>query len=81
MTLIVQNLPASVAKVGLIPGLGRCPGGGNSNPPSVLAWRVPWKEQPGRIQSMGSQIVRGDSSSLAQQATFTKSLTYITHFA
>ena len=60
MTLMVQNLPATVAKVGLIPGLGRCPGGGNSNPPSVLAWRVPWKEQTGGIQSMGSQIVGGD---------------------
>ena len=60
MRLIVQNLPASVAKVGLIPGLGRCPGGGNSNPLSVLAWRVPWKEQPGGIQSMGLQIVGRD---------------------
>ena len=60
MTLIVQNLPASVGKVDLIPGLGRCPGGGNSNPPSVLAWTVPWEEQPGRIQSMGSQIIGPD---------------------
>ena len=23
--------------------------------PSILAWRIPWKEEPGRIQSMGSQ--------------------------
>ena len=60
MTLIVQNLPASVAKVDLILGLRRCPGDGNSNPPSVLAWRVPWKEQPGGIQSMGSQIAGHD---------------------
>ena len=30
---MVQNLPASVETVGLIPGLGRSPGGGNSNPP------------------------------------------------
>ena len=22
---------------------------------SVLAWRIPWKEEPGRLQSMGSQ--------------------------
>ena len=22
---------------------------------SILAWRVPWTEEPGRIQSMGSQ--------------------------
>ena len=22
---------------------------------SILAWRIPWKEEPGRLQSMGSQ--------------------------
>ena len=25
---------------------------------SILAWRIPWTEEPGRIQSMGSQRVR-----------------------
>ena len=25
---------------------------------STLAWRIPWKEEPGRLQSMGSQRVR-----------------------
>ena len=25
---------------------------------SMLAWRIPWKEQPGVLQSMGSQRVR-----------------------
>ena len=25
---------------------------------SILAWRVPWTEEPGGLQSMGSQIVR-----------------------
>ena len=25
---------------------------------SILAWRIPWTEEPGRLQSMGSQIVR-----------------------
>ena len=23
--------------------------------PSILAWRIPWTEKPGRLQSMGSQ--------------------------
>jgi len=27
---------------------------------SILAWRNPWTEEPGRIQSMGSQRVRYD---------------------
>ena len=27
---------------------------------SILAWRIPWMEEPGRLQSMGSQRVRHD---------------------
>ena len=27
---------------------------------SILAWRIPWTEEPGRLQSMGSQRVRRD---------------------
>ena len=27
---------------------------------SVLAWRIPWPEEPGRVQSLGSQRVRHD---------------------
>ena len=29
---VVKNLPASAGDVGLIPGSGRSPGGGNGNP-------------------------------------------------
>ena len=25
---------------------------------SILAWRIPWTEEPGRLQSLGSQRVR-----------------------
>ena len=27
---------------------------------SILAWRIPWMEEPGGLQSMGSQRVRDD---------------------
>ena len=27
---------------------------------SILAWRIPWAEEPGRLQSMGSQRVGQD---------------------
>ena len=27
---------------------------------SIFAWRIPWTEEPGRIQSMGSQRIRHD---------------------
>ena len=33
---------------------------GMSTHSSILAWRIPWTEEPGRLQSMGSQRVRHD---------------------
>ena len=27
---------------------------------STLAWKIPWTEEPGRLQSMGSQRIRHD---------------------
>ena len=27
---------------------------------SILAWKIPWTEEPGRLQSIGSQRVRHD---------------------
>ena len=32
---------------------------------SILAWRIPWTEEPGGLQSMGSQRVGQDWSGLA----------------
>ena len=32
--------------------------------PSTLAWKIPWMEEPGRLQSMESLRVRHDSLSL-----------------
>ena len=29
---------------------------------NILAWEVPWKEEPGELQSMASQTVRQDFS-------------------
>ena len=30
---------------------------GMATHPSILAWRIPWTEEPGELQSMGSQRV------------------------
>ena len=32
----------------------------------ILAWRIPWTEEPGRLQSIGSQRVGHDWSNLAR---------------
>jgi len=62
--LVVKNLPANAGDlrdVGSIPGLGRSPGGeGDATHSSILAWRIPWTEDPGGLQSIKSQRVRHD---------------------
>ena len=40
---------------GSIPRSGRSPGEGMATHSSILAWRIPWTEEPGGLQSMGSQ--------------------------
>ena len=50
----------NVGDPGSIPGLGRSPGEGNGNHSSTLAWKIPWTEEPDRLQSMGSQRVGHD---------------------
>ena len=35
---------------------------------SSLAWKIPWTEEPGRLQSMGSQRVRHDCSHVWAEA-------------
>ena len=34
------------------------PGVGMATHPSSLVWKIPWTEEPGGLQSMGSQRVR-----------------------
>ena len=46
--------------VGLILGWGRSPGGIHAAHSSILAWRITWTEEPGGLQSTGSQRVRRD---------------------
>ena len=42
---------------GSIPGLGRSLEKEMATHSSTLAWKIPWTEEPGRLQSMGSQRV------------------------
>ena len=38
---------------GSIPGLGRSPEKEMATHSSILAWRIPWTEEPGGLQTMG----------------------------
>ena len=53
VVLVVKSPPASAGDIGSIPGSGRPPGGGHGTHSSVLAWRIPWTEGPGGLQSVG----------------------------
>ena len=50
---------------GSIPGLGRPLEVDMATHSSILAWRIPWTEEPGRLQSIGSHGVGHDRSNLA----------------
>ena len=68
MALVVKNPRANagdVTDMGLIPGSGRSPGGGHGNPLPYSAWRIPWIEEPGGLQSIGSHRIGYDRSDLA----------------
>ena len=63
VALVVKNPSANAGDkrdVGLITGLGRSPGEGHGNQYCILAWRIPWTEEPGRLQSLGSHRVGHD---------------------
>ena len=44
-----KNPFASSGDTGSIPGSGRSLGKGNAIHSSILAWRIPWTEEPGRL--------------------------------
>jgi len=46
--------------MGSMPGSGTYPGKGKGNPLSILAWRIPWTEEPYGPRSIGSQRVGRD---------------------
>ena len=60
---MIKNLPASA---GVVKVLVRSlvqenpPEEGMATHSSILAWRIPWTEEPGGLQSIGLQRVRND---------------------
>ena len=52
---VVKNLPANAGDVGSIPVSGRSLKEEMAIHSSILAWKMPWTEEPGRLQSTGSQ--------------------------
>ena len=60
---VVKNLHANAGEkgdTGSIPGSGRSLEEGMAIHSSILTGKIPWTEEPDRLQSMGSQRVRGN---------------------
>ena len=51
---VVKNPPANARDVGLTPGSGRALKKAVATHCSSLAWKTPWSEEPGGLQSVGS---------------------------
>ena len=62
MLLVVKNLPVNAGDIdaGSIPGSEEPLEKGMATYSSILAWRIPWTEEPGGLQSMGLQRVGHD---------------------
>ena len=55
VVLVVKNLLANAEDMGLIPGTGNSLEEEMATHSSILAWRIPWTEESGSLQSTGSQ--------------------------
>ena len=57
LAITVKNLPAMQETWVPSPGREDPLGKEMGTHSSILAWKIPWTEEPGRLQSMGSQRV------------------------
>ena len=66
--------PANVGDVGLTPGGGDLLDEEMATHSSILAWEIPWTEEPGGLQPMGCKRVRHDlaTKTTKQQASYVK---------
>ena len=62
MALVVKNLSSTAGDRCMFdPWIGKIPLEEDMATPSrILDWRIPWTEEPGRLQSTGLQRVRHD---------------------
>ena len=62
---VVKYLPSNAGDADSILGSRRSPGGGNSNTLWYYCRKIPWTEEPGGLQSMGSKRVRQNSTEMS----------------
>ena len=62
VTQTAKNLPAMGQEDPLDKGM--------ATPSNILAWRILWTEEPGGLQSMGSQRIRHDLATNSNNISF-----------
>ena len=70
---VLKNPPANARDPGLIPRLGRSPEEEMAIPSGILAWEIPWTEEPRQVTA------RGVARSQTWLSTQTESLTLFSH--
>ena len=55
---MIKNPLVNAGDVGLIPGWKDALEKEMAIYSSIVAWKIPWTEEPGKLQSMGLQTVR-----------------------
>ena len=71
VVLVVKNLPdnsGDLRDTGWIHLSRRSPGGRHATHLSILAWRIPWTGETGRVRSIGLHRVRHNRSDLTVAA-------------
>ena len=71
MALVVKNLSAKAGNAGSTPGSVRSPEEETATHSRILAWRIPWTEEPGGLQSPGRDPAAG--AGLPEQPALTHS--------
>ena len=62
---MIENLPTNAEDTASITELERALEKEVATHSSILAWEIPWREEPGGLQSLGSQRVGNDLSDSA----------------
>ena len=79
-TIFCKESACTAGDVGLLPGWEDPLEEGMATHTSILAWRIPWTEEPGGLQSVGSQRLRHDWSDSSGTHNFLVYLSFVLYF-
>ena len=71
---VVKNLPANAGDAGSIPVSGRSLKEEMAIHSSILAWKMPWMEELGRLQPMGCFLKWGNLKTLIKKLQMIKQM-------